>query len=101
MTTQSYITNDKIHLRLAVLDDDLKLHPGQLVSDVLEIMMINEKDMLSIYENGQCVGILYLQDLIQYILTARYRQSLLFYRLNFDLRCATLAIMGWSRRAKF
>lgn len=94
MLKHSFITSDHMDLPWEGIDDVIKLRADHLVCEVLDIMVIHDYDVLPVYSGVKCTGVIYRLDLVRFILATSCRQSLLFHRLNFDLKSAILAIMN-------
>jgi signal-transduction protein with cAMP-binding, CBS, and nucleotidyltransferase domain len=85
MEIQSYITDGEIYISTEITPHHLS--PDQLVVDALAKLSKLNAEFLHIVENNKCIGILYTKDLLRF-LTHNKMQSLLFHKLNFDIRTA-------------
>jgi len=74
------------------LKGPLCLHPDQLVLEVVEIMLEHDMEALTVHENGICVGVVCLKELIWFLTCDNKNYNLLFHKFNFDLRSAVTVI---------
>jgi hypothetical protein len=86
MEILSFITDDRSSF--SEWDDLPHLHPEQLVITVMKTLMKDNLNSLPICENGQCIGIIYADELKRFINCGDAADPLIFHRLNFDLRTA-------------
>jgi Mg2+/Co2+ transporter CorC len=85
MEFESFITEGEIYTSTEITSQ--QLHPDQLVVDALTKLSELNAEFLHIVENKKCIGILYTKDLL-WFLTQNKLQTLLFHKLNFDIRTA-------------
>ena len=79
-------------------EDTPRLHPEQLVIQALKILMEENEKFLPIHEQNKCIGLVYLDDLIEFLIDDVPSGDLLSHKLNFDLESAIFAIHKQSNR---
>jgi len=68
------------------------LHPDQIIIDALTTFIDQRAEFLPVYEYGKCIGIIYCNDLIDFLNHDDPDGILLAYKINFDLRSAVIAM---------
>ncbi|MBE9597726.1 CBS domain-containing protein [Pedobacter sp. MC2016-24] len=76
----------------SLLKDNRCLYAEQLVFVAIELMTTHHDDSLPVFDNGKCIGIIYLKNLLEFIDMDNPDQSLRYHRLNFDLQSALIAL---------
>jgi CBS domain-containing protein len=94
MKATSFITDGKPYP--TELKGPLCLHPDQLALEALEILLEHDLDALTVHENGICIGVVYLKELIWFLTCDNKDYNLLFHKFNFDLRSAVAIIQRKS-----
>ncbi|WP_316814419.1 hypothetical protein [Pedobacter heparinus] len=77
----------------AVLDNQISLHPKQLVLEALEKLLKYDQESLPLIDRGIHLGVVYTKDLIYFLTHDDTRHGTLFHKLNFDLCTATAIII--------
>ena len=68
------------------------LHPEQLVAEALKVMLDHGDEVLPIVEEGECIGRIYVRDLVWFLHDNGEGSELFFHKMNFDLRSAIIAM---------
>jgi CBS domain-containing protein len=74
------------------LSGPIYLHPDQLVLEAAEIMLQHGQEALPVYENNLCVGILYLRELMWFLIRNNKDTDLFVHSLGLNLRSAVKII---------
>ncbi|MNY05703.1 CBS domain protein [compost metagenome] len=68
------------------------LHPEQLVVEALKVMLDRGDEVLPVVEEGQCIGLIYVRDLVRFLHDNAEGSDLFYHKLNFDLRSAVISM---------
>lgn len=68
------------------------LHPDQIIIDALATFIDQRAEFLPVYEYGKCIGVIYCNDLIDFLNHGDPDGVLLAHKINFDLRSAVIAM---------
>lgn len=99
MSISSIITNGSAYPYVPDGDVFHKLHPDQLLTEVVKLMVDNNYRMLPVCENDTCIGVVCLDDLIAFLFHGKNYHELLFHKLNFDLRSTILTLMSLHQKS--
>jgi hypothetical protein len=69
---------------MVMKEKNIRLHPEQLVVEVLEIMLFHGQYTLPMYQGGKCVMISF-KDLIAFLVEKIHGYDMLFHKFNFTL----------------
>jgi len=70
------------------LNDEMGLHPQQLVLDAIDTLLKNGQENLPVITDGKCIGIVYLKDLISFLASNDKMYGTLCQKFNFSLKIA-------------
>lgn len=90
MKPKSVITNGEFSF--PALTHRSVLHPEQIIIDALATFINERAEFLPVYEYGKCIGIIYCNDLIDFLNHEDPEGVFLAHKINFDLRSAVMAM---------